>query len=333
MKRTHRGFTLIELLVVIAIIAILIALLVPAVQKVRESASQTQCRNNLKQLALACHSFENAYKCLPTLYSSGTNDGWVVQMLPYIEQQALANAYVPYSSSNTQGWQNSANANVVMTPIPALLCPTDNLPATFTIANNASFGTLARSDYFAFAGASLTAYTHAFGTTAGDLSGPFGPQVSEGATPTPGYRFVAIADGMSNTLLLSECGGRPWPFIADSTRLTSPTQPNYPSYLPTNPSVDTSGAIVWAASQGAWAHNNNYNVGSWSVDGEVQNTGACAINCSNYRGVYSFHTGGAFAAFADGTVRMLSTSISEQTFMSVITARGNETVDLSAGIQ
>ncbi len=330
MKHIRKGFTLIELLVVIAIIAILIALLVPAVQKVREAAAQTTCRNNLKQVALACHSFEGAYKCLPTLYSSGTNDGWVVQMLPFIDQQVLASQYTPYSSTNTSGWENSVNANVVMTPIPALLCPSANLPPTFTIANNTSFGTLARSDYFAFAGASSAAYIAAYGSAPGDLSGPFGPQVSEGGTPTPGHRFAMITDGMSNTLLLAECAGRPWPFIAGPIQLFSPTAPNYPSYLPASPSVDTSGNIVWATSQGAWAHNNNYNVGTWSVDGEVQNTGACSVNCSNYRGVFSFHREGALAALADGTVRMLSASITEQPFMALITARGDETFDWSA---
>ncbi len=103
-----RGFTLIELLVVIAIIAILIALLVPAVQRVREAAAQTQCKNNLKQLALAIHSFNSANKTFPTyngIYpaSKGStlqtaNTGavygsWIVHILPYIDQGASAPIY------------------------------------------------------------------------------------------------------------------------------------------------------------------------------------------------------------------------------------------------
>src|SRR5450631_2572751 len=94
MKRNSRaGFTLIELLVVIAIIAILIALLVPAVQKVRESAARLQCANNLKQLALGCHSYADANKRLPANYgccgTGGAYWSWIAMILPYIEQTPL----------------------------------------------------------------------------------------------------------------------------------------------------------------------------------------------------------------------------------------------------
>src|SRR5438046_1045105 len=100
------GFTLIELLVVIAIIAILIALLVPAVQKVREAAARTQCVNNLKQLALAVHSYHDSNKRIPAnainiAYSWGTDQTysgnqtwtWIARILPYIDQAPLANTY------------------------------------------------------------------------------------------------------------------------------------------------------------------------------------------------------------------------------------------------
>src|SRR5271166_6291278 len=125
------GFTLIELLVVIAIIAILIALLVPAVQKVRESAARTQCANNLKQMGLALHNYHGAYKILPSgfIIDAGCTDGTeyasscaFTNLLPYLEE---GNILTSTGFDPTQYWYAAVNQPAVQYPLTVYLCPSN----------------------------------------------------------------------------------------------------------------------------------------------------------------------------------------------------------------
>src|SRR5262245_14339664 len=116
------GFTLIELLVVIAIIAVLIALLLPAVQKVREAANQTQCKNNLKQIGLAIHNFHDQNNVLPPARGNKWLAGWGVHILPYVEQD---NVYKQWDINKTYYLQNDAAR---LTPIKVFFCPSRRGP-------------------------------------------------------------------------------------------------------------------------------------------------------------------------------------------------------------
>jgi prepilin-type N-terminal cleavage/methylation domain-containing protein/prepilin-type processing-associated H-X9-DG protein len=276
-RSVRRGFTLIELLVVIAIIAILVGLLLPAVQKVREAASRTKCQNNLKQIGLAMHNYEGANGKLPPRGTSLTPaHGWATMLLPYLEQSALASQIrrdVP--------WYDPANKDAIATQIPLLQCPATLNPnrTTTGVVNGVTF-TAADTDYAVCGGINPVVMQNGLIPANTSRWGVFVLDV--------GTKITDIPDGTSNTLMVGEIAGRQDEWHAGT------------QFIPSTIKVD----------KGPWAADQNIiEVRGHSYDG-VTMPGPCAVNCSNFMGVYSWHTGGANLLFCDGSVHFVTPSLS-----------------------
>jgi prepilin-type N-terminal cleavage/methylation domain-containing protein len=303
--RWRAAFTLIELLVVIAIIAILIGLLLPAVQKVREAAARTKCTNNLKQIGLAMNNFHGTYGCFPPGALSGATDNvtlstatrvgvttkgvihsWSPFILSYIEQEALARQY-----SFAVNWNAGTNVAVVANSVPIFICPSTpggdgrictgggvNNPPTDYAPNNAYSSALA---------------TAGFCDVVPDYNGIL--QVNRA------YSIPEVRDGTSNTILLSECAGRPDRWVGGKL------------------------VTVGGGQDGGWANRDN----EYIVHGAVSKTdptspGPCHTNCNNGNEVYSFHQGGANHVFADGSVHFIRDSMDIRVFVRFITRQAGD---------
>jgi prepilin-type N-terminal cleavage/methylation domain-containing protein len=215
-SRGRPGFTLIELLVVVAIIAVLIGLLLPAVQKVREAAAITQCKNNLKQMGLAVHMHNQSFGVFPsgglvwtanrTFNGNSPADyqtqawGWAYQILPYIEQNNLWSVpagTLPSDASNGP----TGDIQVASTPVKTYICPSLRGPTVFPYSQAGWSPTVGRRAMMDYVGNGGTWGN--YGTTPGNGSfdGPFVPSMNQsGLTVT----FKNIRDGSSNTLLIGE---------------------------------------------------------------------------------------------------------------------------------
>ena len=203
----RRGFTLIELLVVIAIIAILIGLLLPAVQKVRDAANRAQCQNNLKQIGIACHSLHDSTGKLPYQRSGGGSNRhtWATQLLPYIEQSAVYQAFKnPITGvSQTDGFNNITSAD------PTIVAARQTWVKTFVCASrHGSVNYSPYTDPVATPGAATgmpSDYAACTGSTGvvGLISPGAIPQVNTNHM-LAGQKIQAISDGASNTFLIGE---------------------------------------------------------------------------------------------------------------------------------
>jgi len=303
------AFTLIELLVVIAIIAILIGLLLPAVQKVREAAFRLHCQNNLKQVALACHNYLGRSKVFPPSNTTSPPwHGWAALILPDLEQENVRNLYVM-----TADWYAPANATARNAVVKTFLCPS----APGERRGESAVAGVAGSP---FAGAAWD-YTNV-SVVAQPLLAYLNypepasyPTVWRGVMSSSGSTVGMVSDGLSNTLLIAEDAGRP-EYWVKGQRVTD--------RMPPFGGGDTPGTVTG----GLWAdHQKGFGVEGTTPDGETL-IGECAINCNNAYEVYAFHSGGANVALADGSVRFLSDKTTIRLLAALTTRAGGEAVGL-----
>lgn len=312
--RTHpfrAGFTLIELLVVVAIIAVLIGLLVPAVQQVRESANRSACQNNLKQLGVALHNFHSARKVFPASgwttagpgNPAGKFVGWRALTLPYIEQENLQKLY-DFNSHWWEGTNPTAGGVQVLTyqcpsvpsrqrvlsavaksPRPAMTFPVPIAPTDYEVVMGVQPASIDPQYY--------------------NSGNRFSVMHRDSRV-----RMTDVKDGTSSTIMVVECAARPLVYRGRSA----------------NPALSNDQGIGWVDSEGP------FSLDGASADGSQEGctpANGCAhvMNRKNDNEPYSFHPGGGNFLFADGHVSFIRESVSLRTFAALCTRAAGEVVD------
>lgn len=327
----RQGFTLVELLVVIAIIGILIGMLLPAVQQVREAARRTQCLNNMRQIALACHNYESGLMQFPpgcnwnpsssdakrnpnpilpdpSSATGGQRIAWSVFLMPYMEQTNLFNGFNEATGRWDTNWWDATlpdGSFCAGNVIPAYLCPSDAGPdgdfnSSYTQTTTlSSGGPFAKSNYVAIAGAGD-------GNASGSMTNFNTPQFSRiwGVFGKNSKTTIAeIRDGTSNTILVGERATRNNIQSGDTGSLEAGAGAVWSGVGSSNSDFPTAEGDTVSKDWAVFGHMFSESVANWSINGNDTPRGVAS----------SFHTGGANAAFGDGSAHFLSENLNIST--------------------
>jgi prepilin-type processing-associated H-X9-DG protein/prepilin-type N-terminal cleavage/methylation domain-containing protein len=345
MKRI--AFTLVELLVVIAIIAILVALLLPAVQRVREAAGRASCTNNMKQMGLALQNYHDVYGSFPpgmtvsgnNVAETGTFGGFVL-ILPFLEQENWANIWSPNAP-----WYEEPNFDIVSIPIKVFYCPSNRMDAVIDTSFMVSYAgrplpNVAACDYSLCKGANaaLCQVTQV-------------PPSARGVFDINTHTRIAdITDGTSSTFAVGEAaGGTALYRIRQWYTDTTPAQNLLPGQSPYIDQSWSSGpmatqtlhtiGLLGGACLGVTAERGGYSPAwdepmndplalpaLWFSAAGCTNIGTTEGGYSMISGFRSVHPGGCNFLFCDGSVRFILQSISPDDYRALSTISGNEVV-------
>ena len=359
-RRIRTGFTLVELLVVIAIIGVLVGLLLPAVQAAREAARRMSCSNNFRQVGLALHNYESAYRALPPSGSRDADFAVQARILPFMEQSGLndqLNFHVPAFSG---GWLGKVphpdNGAAFAEAIPAYLCPSDPAEPTTTVnvsGNNYTYGGI---NYMASYGSNRDQNYDFSKKTDGLFFEPYG------------VKFNHIFDGLSNTVMMSETvrsqgadqtlpagqlPQRPYAYTLNgSSGVNSAIDAKIPGLEATGGQwtsyVNSQGMIANPDLASFWNTFTNWRGGSspairgrgmsWAFTGAINSmtngyltpnspTPDIVTHWTGYFAPRSYHNGGAYLLFADGSVHFLSDGTDVELHRNLHSANGREVIE------